>query len=476
METSAVQSVVRDAQDRVPPDVRMEQIRRFAGRNSSYYQRAFTKIETAGAFAVSFNGAAALFGPFWMAARNVWPLYWPSVLMETIAYSQMVRGLFGKLGAEEWARAEQLARSAAERAQQAREAAEQGSPFAAQLAENAKLLADAATAAQKMAEAQAAGGGEMVLIGLILVIVAKLGAGLLANAMLERRFLQWRTDRSLSTGIDLKAALWGGAVASLMIGLTAFRTTVTSPDSATFLFPAASELRAATSRSIAEAIQGLARSGEQYFDAIKHGIRALLDVLELALVWAPWPVVATAILTLAWRLAGLRAALWTAVGLAYLLTFGFWQASMSTVALLGTAALLCVAIGLPLGIWFAKSKRAYAVARPVLDFMQTMPSFVYLIPVIAFFGTGKPPAILATIVFGMPPVIRLTALGLRGVPASVLEAVDAFGANKWYRLSRVELPLALPSIMTGINQTILMCLSMVVIASLIGAKGLGEEV
>ena len=114
--------------------------------------------------------------------------------------------------------------------------------------------------------------------------------------------------------------------------------------------------------------------------------------------------------------------------------------------------------------------------RPVLDFMQTMPAFVYLIPVIAFFGTGKPPGIIATIVFGMPPVVRLTALGVQGVPETVREAATAFGATKRFLLLKVDLPLAMPSIMAGINQTILMCLSMVVIASLIGAKGLGEDV
>ena len=136
-------------------------------------------------------------------------------------------------------------------------------------------------------------------------------------------------------------------------------------------------------------------------------------------------------------------------------------------------AFLCVIIGIPLGIWFGKSKRAYAIAEPVLDFMQTMPAFVYLIPIIAFFGTGKPPGVLATLIFAMPPVIRLTALGMRGVPEATKEAAVAFGCSKWQLLRNVEIPLAMPSIMTGINQTILMSLSMVVIASLIGAEGLG---
>ena len=129
---------------------------------------------------------------------------------------------------------------------------------------------------------------------------------------------------------------------------------------------------------------------------------------------------------------------------------------MVTVALLGAAAFLCVLFGIPLGIWFGKDKRAYNAALPVLDFMQTMPAFVYLIPIIAFFGTGKPPGVMATLVFGMPPVIRLTALGIRGVPESTKEAAVAFGCTRWTLLKDIEIPLAMPSIMTGVNQTILM--------------------
>ena len=168
--------------------------------------------------------------------------------------------------------------------------------------------------------------------------------------------------------------------------------------------------------------------------------------------------------------------MFTGAALAYLALFGLWETSMVTVSLLGAAAFLCVLIGIPLGIWFGKSQRAYNAALPVLDFMQTMPAFVYLIPIIAFFGTGKPPGVLATLVFGMPPVIRLTALGIRGVPESTKEAATAFGCTRWTLLKDIEIPLAMPSIMTGVNQTILMCLSMVVIASLIGAKGLGQDV
>jgi ABC-type phosphate transport system permease subunit len=129
---------------------------------------------------------------------------------------------------------------------------------------------------------------------------------------------------------------------------------------------------------------------------------------------------------------------------------GLWSLAMQTVALLGAAAMICVGLGVPLGIWCARSARVYAVARPLLDLMQTMPSLVYLIPAIAFFGTGTPPGIIATIVFGMPPVVRLTALGLLSVPADLREAARAYGASDWQLLTGVELPLALPTIMTGV--------------------------
>ena len=149
---------------------------------------------------------------------------------------------------------------------------------------------------------------------------------------------------------------------------------------------------------------------------------------------------------------------------------------MTSLALLGTAACISISIGIPLGMYCARRPRVYRVVRPIMDFMQTMPAFVYMIPVIAFFGTGKVPAAITVMVFGGTPVVRLTVLGLRGVPESIREAAIAYGASNWYLLRKVDLPLAAPSIRAGMNQTILLSLAMVVVASLIGAKGLGEDV
>ena len=146
---------------------------------------------------------------------------------------------------------------------------------------------------------------------------------------------------------------------------------------------------------------------------------------------------------------------------------------MSTVSIVIASTIICVVVGLPLGVWVGKSRRGAAIVTPILDVMQTIPSFVYLLPAVAFFSIGKPPGILATVIFAMPPMVRLTALGIKQVPESTKEAALAFGASPRQLLTRVELPLATPSIMAGVNQVVMMSLSMAVIAAIIGAGGLG---
>ena len=155
---------------------------------------------------------------------------------------------------------------------------------------------------------------------------------------------------------------------------------------------------------------------------------------------------------------------------------GFWNETMQTLALVLSSTIIALIMGLPLGIWSANSKRCDKILHPILDLMQTMPAFVYLIPAVLFFGLGTVPGAFATIIFAMPPVVRLTSLGIKQVPKNVVEASRSFGATPMQLLFKVQLPLALPTIMTGINQTILMSLSMVVIAAMIAAGGLGEIV
>ncbi|MDJ1656518.1 ABC transporter permease subunit, partial [Raoultella sp. Ech2A] len=236
------------------------------------------------------------------------------------------------------------------------------------------------------------------------------------------------------------------------------------------------ELASNASRWIDEGMGSLAAALAPAAQHISRVIDALLGALEYALIATPWPVVFIVLLAFAAQRGGWRLAFGVGVGLAYILAFGYWTKAMQTVALLGTASFIAVAVGIPLGIWSGYRRRVASVIRPVLDFMQTTPAFVYLIPIIALFGIGKTAGIIATIIFGIAPVIRQTAFGIANVPPAVREAALAFGAGRGFMLFKVDLPIARPAILAGVSQTVLMSLSMVVIAALIGAKGLGEDV
>ncbi|SMP49990.1 ABC transporter permease [Desulfonatronum lacustre] len=168
--------------------------------------------------------------------------------------------------------------------------------------------------------------------------------------------------------------------------------------------------------------------------------------------------------------------IFTLLGLALIWNMGLWVPTVSTITLVLIATLTALSIGIPIGILAALHSGVNRVVQPVLDVMQTMPAFVYLIPAIPFFGLGKVAAIFATVIFSMPPAIRLTCLGIKQVPRELVECADAFGSNKWQKLFKLQLPLATPTIMAGVNQTVMLGLSMVVIAAMIGARGLGGEV
>lgn len=213
------------------------------------------------------------------------------------------------------------------------------------------------------------------------------------------------------------------------------------------------------------------------FEAFSNGLLALLMAVEQLLRAAPPSLVVLAAGALA--LAASRSgwlALGCAAGLWLIGALGQWDPAMQTLALVTVAVGLCLVLGLPLGVWSARSARARRVLMPVMDLMQTIPSFVYLIPAAMLFGLGKVPAVLATVIYAAPPLIRLTDLGIRQVSADATEAARAFGATRWQLLMRVQVPLSLPSIMQGINQTTMMALAMVVVASMIGARGVGETV
>ncbi|MFC1916238.1 ABC transporter permease [Chloroflexota bacterium] len=212
------------------------------------------------------------------------------------------------------------------------------------------------------------------------------------------------------------------------------------------------------------------------FDGIKLVTRTVLNALEDFLLWLPWWSVLALITLLAWRLASTRVAIFTGLAMYFIGMLGLWDLCMSTLALIATAVLISIVLGVPTGILAARSDHVDNIVRPVLDVMQTMPAFVYLIPALMFFGIGTVPGVIATVIFGVPPAVRLTNLGIRQVPKDLVEAAHTFGSTSFQLLFKVQLPLAMPSIMAGINQTIMLSLSMVVLAAMIAAGGLGREV
>lgn len=212
------------------------------------------------------------------------------------------------------------------------------------------------------------------------------------------------------------------------------------------------------------------------FDDFSAAVLWLLLQIENMLFLIPWYVIIAVVFLLGWRLKSVWAGVTFALLLLLIGAFGYWELMINTLAIVLGSVLIAVVLGIPIGILAAYSSRLEFVLKPILDAMQTMPSFVYLIPAMMLFGMGKVPAVFATIIYAIPPVIRLTNLAIREVSAEMVEAAESFGSSTWQILRKIQLPQALPTIMTGVNQTTMMALSMVVIASMVGAKGLGMEV
>ncbi len=205
-------------------------------------------------------------------------------------------------------------------------------------------------------------------------------------------------------------------------------------------------------------------------------LESIIKQFENILIWPPEVVVMAIVGIIVWKLTNYRLAIFAVLGFLISYSIGVWEETMSTIALALSGTAVSLLFGIPLGIIASQSNVAERIIRPVLDFMQTLPSFVYLIPAVMFFGMGKVAALVATMIFAMPPAVRLTNLGIREVSKEMVEAAQAFGSSRWQTLIDIQLPLALPTIMAGVNQCIMMALAMTVIASMIGAGGLGMVV
>ncbi|WP_377289498.1 ABC transporter permease [Rhizobium sp. SG2393] len=243
-------------------------------------------------------------------------------------------------------------------------------------------------------------------------------------------------------------------------------------------FPAIDDTTIRTARkTIDDGFKGFVRAYGNAIDSLVQPLQWFLNFLEGVFVNTPWIIILAAMVAVVYAGSrNMRITIGTALAMAAIGLVGLWNDTMITLAMVTVCTLISILIGIPIGIVMARSDRAQGIVNPILDVMQTMPSFVYLIPVVMIFGIGKVPGLIAVVIYAVPPMIRLTNLGIRLVDKEVLEAADAFGSSGWQKLKNVQMPLALPTIMAGINQTIMMSLAMVVVASMIGVGGLGRNV
>jgi glycine betaine/proline transport system permease protein len=243
-------------------------------------------------------------------------------------------------------------------------------------------------------------------------------------------------------------------------------------------FPAlGSDTLSAMRRAIDGGFREFTRTYGEPLERAFDPLRDFLLFSERLMTQSPWPLVVGAIALIAWLASrSMKIVIGTVLTLLVIGYFGMWDDTMKTVAMIFVCTVVALAIGLPIGILMSRWDRLQKIVNPSLDVMQTMPSFVYLIPVVMLLGIGRVPGLIAVVIYAIPPVIRFTNLGIRLVDKDLLEAADAFGSSVWQRMTKVQLPLALPTIMAGVNQTIMLSLAMVVIASMIGVQGLGQPV
>ena len=448
----------------------------FVRTNTDYYSREFRRIGAKSGFITSFNLMAALLGPIWFGARNIWNYALAFLIIETFSVVQIVRGSFGDITKDAREKIEKIQSTIDFRNQQLL-SAKQNNPDKVEVYERAITSLERAMEGYVININTIEESAIWITIsGVFILLITKCVQGFISNIILERRYSEWLSDHSINQGMTANHFLLSFIFTFIIMFLSVINYSF--PGYLVFLdqFPTHPDIRINSINFVESSFDLAVVKGDAVFTAITIGIRSVLDFLELLFVTTPWVVIVTAIVVLTALSAGVKTAIYSAAFLSYMGFLGFWEKAMTTLALLGTAALLSIVIGIPLGVFCARRYRFYAIIRPIMDFMQTMPAFVFMIPVIAFFGTGKVAAVIITMIFGGTPVVRLTVLGLRGVDETIREAAIAYGASKWYLLRKIDLPLAAPSILAGVNQTVMLSLAMVVVASLIGAKGLGQDV
>jgi glycine betaine/proline transport system permease protein len=267
---------------------------------------------------------------------------------------------------------------------------------------------------------------------------------------------------------------WGSAADTAKAGHDSFLSAANAPHDAPFsIMQPFHDAWIPLNHWVDTFVQWIVLNFRPFFTAIKAPVDATLTAIAAGLNAVPPFIMILFMGLLAWQLAGKRLGITTIISLFFLGVIGVWQEAMTTLSLVITSVLFCLLIGIPTGIGMARSERIGQFIRPLLDMMQTTPAFVYLVPVVMLFGIGNVPGVVVTIIFAVPPVIRLTNLGIRQVPEDLIEAANSFGANSRQLLYKVQLPLAMPTILAGVNQTLMLSLSMVVIASMISVGGLG---
>ena len=448
----------------------------FVRTNTDYYSREFRRIGAKSGFITSFNLMATLLGPIWFGARNIWNYALAFLIIETFSVVQIVRGAFGDITKDAREKIEKIQSTIDFRNQQLL-SAKQNNPDKVEVYERAITSLERAMEGYIININTIEESAIWITIsGVFILLITKCVQGFISNIILERRYSEWLSDHSINQGMTANHFLLSFIFTFIIMFLSVINYSF--PGYFVFLdqFPTHPDIRINSINFVESSFDLAVVKGDAVFTAITIGIRSVLDFLELLFVTTPWVVIVTAIVVLTALSAGVKTAIYSAAFLSYMGFLGFWEKAMTTLALLGTAALLSIVIGIPLGVFCARRYRFYAIIRPIMDFMQTMPAFVFMIPVIAFFGTGKVAAVIITMIFGGTPVVRMTVLGLRGVDETIREAAIAYGASKWYLLRKIDLPLAAPSILAGVNQTVMLSLAMVVVASLIGAKGLGQDV